>query len=205
MASYREALTIFTALSEASPVNVQARRDLIHCHRRIGEMQTGSGDLAGALASHRQAMSLAESLSAAVPENAQARVEILLCHENIGETLSKLGRLSEALESYRRELHLAEDMAAGDPGNAESRFDLAMTCSKIGQTQAALASSPKTPSGERVERWREARSWLQRSLDIFLGQRKNGPIRAIYAGEMDKVGKEISKCDAALAGFHKKL
>jgi len=144
---------------------------------------------------------LAESLSAAVPENAQARVEILLCHENIGEALLKLGRLPEALESYRKELRLAEAMAASDPGNAENRFDLAMTYSKLGQTQAALTSQSKTPSGERIERWREARSWFQRSLDIFLDQRQRGPIRAVYAGEMEKVGKEIARCDAALSKF----
>ena len=144
---------------------------------------------------------MAESLSAAVPENAQARVEILLCHENIGEALLKLGRLPEALESYRKELRLAEAMAASDPGNAENRFDLAMTYSKLGQTQAALTSQSKTPSGERIERWREARSWFQRSLDIFLDQRQRGPIRAVYAGEMEKVGKEIARCDAALSKF----
>ena len=204
MASYRKALTIFAALAAASPVNVQARRDLIHCHRRIGETQTESGDPASALASHRQAMALAESLSAAVPENAQARVEILLCHENIGEALSKMGRLPEALESYRKELRMAEAMAANDPANAESRFDLAMAYSKLGQTQEALASHVMTPPGERAEKWREARSWFQRSLDIFLDLRKRGPIRAVYAGEMEKVGKEISRCDASLAKYQKR-
>lgn len=201
MVSYRKALAIFAALSATSPANTQARRDLIHCHRRIGEAQTESGDLVGALASHRQALSLAESLSAAAPENAQARVEILLCHENIGEALAKLGRLREAMESYRNELRLAEALAASDPANAENRFDLAMTCSKLGQTQAALASQSKTTRDERIEGWREARSWFQRSLDIFLDQRRRGPIRAVYAGEMEKVEKEISHCDAALSKF----
>lgn len=201
MVAYRKALTIFSTLSEASPANVQARRDLIKCHRRIGEVQTESGDLSSALASHRQTLALAESLSAAVPENNPAHVEILLSHENIGNALSKLGRLPEALESYQKELRLVEALVASDPGNAEHRFDLAMTYSKLGQTRATLTSQSKTPRDERIERWREARSWFQRSLDIFLDQRRRGPIRAIYAGEMEKVGKEISRCDAALSKF----
>lgn len=76
-----------------------------------------------------------------------------------------------------------------------------MTYSKLGQTQAALASQSKTTRGERIERWREARSWFQRSLDIFLDQRQRCLIRAVYAGEIEKVGKEISRRDAALSKF----
>ncbi|MGH9769524.1 MAG: hypothetical protein ACREAB_19030, partial [Blastocatellia bacterium] len=117
--------------------------------------------------------------------------------------LLKMGDLRQALEAYQNGQGLAEELATADPKSAESRFEMALFHSKVGKAYAALAARISLPSGQSIERWRNARSLFQRSLDILLELQSRGALRALQAGEPERIKKELARCDAALAGFQR--
>jgi hypothetical protein len=46
--------------------------------------------------------------------------------------------------------------------------------------------------------WREARSWYQRGLDVWIELRTKGTLIPMYAPKMDEAIKNIARCNGAL-------
>jgi hypothetical protein len=100
---------------------------------------------------------------------------------------------------YRKSVAIVEALSATDPTNAVARRDAAYCYSSFGDVHAMLASKAKASVGEQIERWRQARSWYQRSLSVTLDMRRRGILRSSDADEPDKLARRIAECDAALA------
>ena len=125
-------------------------------------------------------------------------------YESIGDALAQMGDKSGALESYRRALSVREAMAAADPNDTVTRGDLANAYANLGEVYAMLAAEAQTPLGKSRDYWREARSWYQRSLNLYHEMRAQGALRKSDAGEPDKIIGKIAQCEAALAKTRKR-
>lgn len=101
-------------------------------------------------------------------------------------TLTVLDLIAElAEESYNRDLQ-----------NALARRGLAKAYAGMG---AYWSQFPRELSDNPSNLCREARSWYQKSLDIYQDMKSNGTLSGADSSKPDELAKEIAKCDAALA------
>lgn len=205
-ADCRKALAIFEALLAIDPTNAEARRDLAYAHRVTGlVLDLKIGDVTGALKHYRKSLQIFEQMAASDPTNIENYLDLAREYRRLGETLEKIGDNLEAIASYRRAAMFNEKFLAANPTNALVRSALATEYFKLGKQYAMLASDTKTPRSKRLDHWREARSWYQRSLDTLLELRASGALAASYAVSYavkpDEVTREIARCDAALAAY----
>jgi len=198
----RKALVIFEALLKIDPTNAEARRDLAHAHRVTGMvLDLKIGDVVEALKHYRQSLEIFEQMAASDPTNIENYLDLARGYRRLGETLEKVNDNLEAIASYRRSAMFNEKFLAANPTNALVRPALATDYFKLGKQYAMLASDTKTPRSKRMDHWREARSWYQRSLDTLLELRASGALAAAYAVKPDEAAREIARCDAALDAY----
>jgi tetratricopeptide (TPR) repeat protein len=140
-------------------------------------------------------------MAASDPTNIENYLDLARGYRRLGETLEKVNDNLEAIASYRRSAMFNEKFLAANPTNALVRPALATDYFKLGKQYAMLASDTKTPRSKRMDHWREARSWYQRSLDTLLELRASGALAAAYAVKPDEAAREIARCDAALDAY----
>jgi len=202
LADCRKALVIFEALLKIDPTNAEARRDLAHAHRVTGlVLDLKIGDVVEALKHYRQSLEIFEQMAASDPTNIENYLDLARGYRRLGETLEKVNDNLEAIASYRRSAMFNEKFLAANPTNALVRPALATDYFKLGKQYAMLASDTKTPRSKRLDHWREARSWYQRSLNTLLELRDSGALAAAYAVKPDEAAREIARCDAALDAY----
>jgi tetratricopeptide (TPR) repeat protein len=191
-------LAAFEALSSADPLNAQARRELAFSHNQNGDLLWGSGRTAEALEHYRKAVAIYEALSAADPGNTQFRRDLAMACGNVGYCLVQAGDERGGLEQFRQSLAIFEALSASNPDNAAARRDLAVSYSYLGDAHSMLADSAHASRAKQLAERRQARSWLQKSLEIYLQMRDRGILRGEDSREPERITRLIAECDAAL-------
>jgi eukaryotic-like serine/threonine-protein kinase len=202
VASYQKATAIAQSLSMTDPTNVRVLTDLAYCHANIGEAFKGLGDDGRALESFRKALAISEKLTANDPLNKQIHFHSILSYQGIGEIQLARNDLNGAMESFRQGLKNSEAFAAAAPKNIFPPAKLAKSYFQLGQIHAALASRAR--SDKRLEHWREARQWFERSQKVMLDMRDrnalNHSVMREGPGTLDEIARQIARCDLALSG-----
>ena len=116
-----------------------------------------------------------------------------------GLSLLDRGQVSEAEARFRKALEILLDRYASDPTNGSVSDRLAGVYGALAATSAEGASAAKN-TADATGRWRDARSWAQKSLDIWIDKRAKNALSAIGKQELDAMAALIVKCDRALAG-----
>jgi non-specific serine/threonine protein kinase/serine/threonine-protein kinase len=196
--NYRQALAMREELLAADPTNARARMDLALSYDNIGRVLSKTGDAAGALENYRRALTIRESLSAQDPTNAEIRRYVAASHTFIGDVLAGKKDSSGALQRYRQAATIIERLLAQDPNDVESRRDAANVYSRLGGVYATLASGRPMSIADQIEQWRQAQSWYQRSLDVWLDMRNRSILSGADADQPDKVFQELTKSKMAL-------
>lgn len=196
--SLKKSVRLFEALSDADPSNAKARRELAIGYTQLGELLADMGDRPGALATYRKSVATRQALAATDPTNAQARRDLAIGYGWFSDALAHAGEAREAVDTARKSLTIFESLIASDPTSAVARRDLALAYETVGGIYATLASSPTTPAPLRAAHWRDARSWYQRSLDIFLDMRARGILRASDVHYLEDLPRSIAQCHVAL-------
>jgi len=204
--TYRKGLAVCEWRSADDPKSTQANtRGWLDDYLEMGRMLTQLGNKKEAFENLHKALTIGERLAASDPQNAQASSDLSACYEGIGDSQVAFGETIMALASYRQAITIREQMSAKDPENAEARADLASSYAKLGQAYIALASNPGFPFANRAERWREARSWLQKSLNLWTVMHQNGTLSGSNASQRDKIVTQIARCDAEIPKLTGKL
>jgi tetratricopeptide (TPR) repeat protein len=198
-AYHRQALTLNKAIASDDPNNESADRWVAQDHINIGFALALAGDLRGALRSHQQGLAMFEALCRKNPDDSQTRLGVARGYKWLGETFTKLGDVTDALESSHRSVAFGERMLIQDSSHETARRILALTYLNIGDICARLAKPLKTPGGQRAERWVEARTAYQRSLDLLLELSRKGVLPREHADKPDQITRKIAACDGALA------
>jgi eukaryotic-like serine/threonine-protein kinase len=193
-----EALRIVDEMSKADPTNATLREYLGEAHNFLGTLLGKHGDQARALESHRRAHAIFQELLSADPTNFLAKTNFGFSDESIGEILVARGDTVAGLEAIREGLAAFEAMAAGGADNRYIRSGLAQCYFGLGMAYGALANE-RISSPEKIERWREARAWAQKSLNIWVDKRNRGALESVEREMPERASREIGKCDAALA------
>jgi len=195
----RKALAIDERRAESDPNDTRAKLDLSFSHSQLGFVLLATGDASGGLASFREALQLRLAIAQADPKNFRVRYAIAVLYRDIADALFERGDATAALEEYLKSAEAFETVARNDAANLEMGSRAASTYSKVGTTYALLASTEKSPPGQRVARWQTARSWFQRSADSWAQLGRHEHLANEDQDEPEKVAQQIARCDAELA------
>jgi hypothetical protein len=67
-----------------------------------------------------------------------------------------------------------------------------------------LASRSRAAVADRAARWLDARSYLEKSLKLWIGMRHNGTLPGSEASQPDEIIRKIATCDAELEKLRNK-
>jgi tetratricopeptide (TPR) repeat protein len=196
LASFQQSLAIREALAADQPTNATARRDVAIGQEKIADVLMVQADYAGALAQYRKSLRAFEALATSDVKNANASRSLTIALDKVGDALIETGQLAEAFTMYRRSLAIRESLSAADPNNHEIRRDRAASYTRLGD--ASLRSGERAGVIASAEERREARSWYQRALEVWLELQRAGALRASETGEPDRIAAKIKEADAGI-------
>jgi non-specific serine/threonine protein kinase/serine/threonine-protein kinase len=188
-----KALDYIRQFSEADPGDKGHRLWLAVTLYTFGEVLADSDKTQDALKDYSRGVTIMEELLAADSSWLEARKYLAEMYVSLGRLLGKIHKTDNAREYLAKAIQLAEQAASSDPENAQARRD---------EAEAFLAMADLCASEgkrKRFDEWQEARSWYQKSLNIYEDMKTHGTLSGADAGKPDQLGKEIAKCDAALA------
>jgi eukaryotic-like serine/threonine-protein kinase len=199
LANYRKAVALDEARSRADANDAPAHLDLSYGYASIGYTLSRMGDIAGSLDNYQRALSEREQVARADPHDANAQDTIARAHLSIGQVLRTAGRQLEAIPHFLKALEIASVRYAADPANGATGERLANVYGALAGANAGLASAAKDKV-EAIRRWREARAWARKSLDIWVLKRTSGALSALGRDELKSLEDLIAKCEVELAG-----
>jgi hypothetical protein len=135
------------------------------------------------------------------PDFDKARWRVQEAHGRIGEIELARQRHEPALESFHRALETARQIVEADPSSVAGHRQVGIAFRNIGYAHRACARDQEKPPRERLDRWRQAKSCLEKSLKAFADMRERGILAEDDAGVPDEIAAEIAACDAELAGL----
>jgi eukaryotic-like serine/threonine-protein kinase len=195
---YLKALPVDQTLSTENPNDALAQRDLSIDYANVGDILLKTGDTQGALLRYQQAVGIDEKLAKADPKDAWARRYLIYNYSRVGDALLKMLDRSGALSFYNKALRLSEARANADPGNASAREDMAQTYSKLASAHFVFGSQARVGMRQKKNSLLEARSWYQKSLEIWQSLQDQGRLSGIHGEEPEKMTREVSRCQSAL-------
>jgi tetratricopeptide (TPR) repeat protein len=152
------------------------------------------GEPRRALAYHRKALQMREELEAADALNVSKHWDVIESGAKTARMLAVVGDEEAALEACRR----TERLAGATPDIPHDAFYRAYRAAAYAELGGAYASLAGRARADRAsELWREARSWYQKSLDIYQELEGHSQSSERYAREVDEVIRGIKKCDTA--------
>jgi eukaryotic-like serine/threonine-protein kinase len=194
LASYRKSLAILEAVTEADPSNIEAQRELIRAHGKLGDILALAGDRAGAIQQSQQLVAIAERLSAADPANQAERRNLALAYLDYGFKRADKEHWQAALQDCQKAIPLLESVVAA--GDKKSRRLLALAYSRNGDLLSRFA-----------QKHAESIAMHQKAIDLVQSMLREDPdnvdLRRIEAWEILLTGDEIGVQGDATAALEK--
>jgi eukaryotic-like serine/threonine-protein kinase len=189
---------ILRDLCRANSTSAALREYLGEALTRLGHLQNDQRKLAEALASQREAHAAFQSLLGADSNNSLAKANFAFTDNSIAEVLVLSGQPASALDVLQESLATFRSMSPETSSNRYTRSGLASAYSGLGDAHSALAASSPRSAGAAAQKWREARSWYEKSLALWIEKTKRGELESEEREEQQKVLDRIARCDAAL-------
>ena len=181
---------------ESDRQNATLEQYLLQAEYWVGYYLAEKGLPAQALPHYQVALAGYEKLTSADTHDVLARRDLGQCYVGIGKALAADGKAATGIESARKAVRILEGLAADDHFKPSY---LADANSGVAYGYSRLASQPGISKTLRIASWRDARSWYQKSLDLWLLQKSKALLTKWNAAEPDRIANEIARCDAALA------
>ncbi len=196
---YQKALLLTQEREKLDPNNPQIQVVLADCYSNIGRAQMILRNDAGALENFNRALTVFAGRFAKDPTNSLLLMNLAQTYNNLGNVMAQGGRFPEALANYRQALNLRENYLSSHPGESSFRPRLGETSFDLGDLYAQMASDARTPAAKKAGFWREAKSWYQRSLDVWMALSQEGTLPGYLKDKPAETTKSLARCDAALA------
>jgi non-specific serine/threonine protein kinase/serine/threonine-protein kinase len=194
--AFQTAFSIREKMLAADPDSAKNRRNSASSHMNIGNVLAEMNDPHGALLHQQKALAMIEALSDEDPKNMQLRQDRAGVLGNIGPLLTITGDEEEAVRSLQSALSLLESLPAAD-SSVVIRFTIAKDQFRLGKAFASQAAKARNPAVSK-DRWQVAKTWLEKSLPVFIDLRDRKIATGPDAEMPDQVLREISNCDKAL-------
>jgi non-specific serine/threonine protein kinase/serine/threonine-protein kinase len=199
LASFQQSLVIRQSYAADHPTNTDARRDLAVAFEKLSEVMVATGDVNRALDYARKSFDIFAALSTADPNNVNASRSLSISHEHMGDVLLKLGDANGALDQYHKSVSIREALSSAGHGNVQPQRDLAKSYAKLGAVHMALAANGA--ASRRAEHVRQAQSWYQRSMSLWLELRNRGVLRGDDLRESERIFAALGKSASGTLGI----
>jgi eukaryotic-like serine/threonine-protein kinase len=200
LAMQTKAMAILKSLSQADSGNATYGHYVCESYYWTGYYQQKKNELPAALGSLQQALVGFQRISAADPAEVRAKRYIGYCYTHIGAVQSALGNSAEGMVNLRKGLEVAEEMHRADnSGTYVTLLEIVDDYSAIGLAYARDAEKANISRADKLDRWTQARSAYQDSLNTFLEAKRLGASYPANGDEQKRLMQEISRCDAKLA------
>lgn len=200
LARFQQALALFEGLATEDQNNLNARKDLALGYRNMGKVLADSKDTPGASSYYHKASDILESLVAKDQGNAFLQRHLAYTYLKISMLSSDSDDLSASAVQARQAISICENLIGADPKNSTARNTLALSYSQLGKSFGLLASET-TLASEQKKNWLEAKSWYQKSLDLWKAMKANGTLSGADAAKPDEVASEVAKCEVVLSAI----
>lgn len=197
-AMMEKAVALFRARLAADPRSAKARLDLSFGHLGLGNVLEDEGKLAEAAAAYRAALALREEVARADPDDAPAHLYVAEARQLIGNALLRAGDAAGARDAFAAAALLLEPWLERDRANVYLRSAFGHVAGRVGRAEVALARAAR-PAAGGAGHWREARRWYGRASEILEALRAAGTLTADFGPDAEEAGRELARCEAALA------
>jgi eukaryotic-like serine/threonine-protein kinase len=195
-----KARDILAGQVKADPQNATLEQFLFQGEFWVGYYLAEKGLPAEALPHFQTALAGYRKLTAADAHDALATRYLGLCGGGIARALAAEGRTSEALEPARKALQIFQTLSAEDHADTYYKStDVPNAYATLGEIYARSAEQRGASEASKIENWREARHWYQKSLDAWLVLKQRAPLAKNDSGLPENIADKIAQCDAALA------
>ena len=194
----RQSLAIFEKMAAADSNDANIAEDLAIMHQNIGVTLTKEKDYAGASQHDRTSVRILEELAAKNPTNSELQIRKEWGYYRLSDVQSHSGDIAHAIENAQHARSVFESLVAENGKNSTAVKYLAVVDAQLGRCHMLLASASVTTPTQRLNHWREARDWLQKSLAIYQDMKSRRTLSGADANKPNEVASEITKCDEAL-------
>lgn len=188
---------LFEQLAKEDPANMEAQEALADSDWSQGYLRANAKDPASAFQYYEAAIAVYASVTAKHPGT--LRNGLRTVYQLIADLGITTLDASRALLGAQKELEIDGQLLKADSANAGAQRNRGVAFTQIGQVHEFLAARKTAGAAERLSEWREARSWYQRGLDVWIELRKKGTLIPMYAPKMDEGIHNVARCDRALA------
>jgi tetratricopeptide (TPR) repeat protein len=193
-----QAIEILRELVHNEPNSVSLREYLGEAVNKLGGFQRGQGKFADSLVTEREAKQIFRSLLAADPNNSLAKANVAFAESGVADALVQSGQPAAAIEVLQEALATFQALSPETASNRYVRSGFASANYLMGNVYAALAASRRASRAQASAEWREARSWYQKSLAMWVVKEKRGELESDERSEQQQVLTQITRCDAEL-------
>ncbi|MGV3621207.1 MAG: hypothetical protein ACO1OB_10340, partial [Archangium sp.] len=141
LAAAEEALTLFKALSAATPESADYRRGVQNSLGVLQQQYRYRGDHSRVVELAQQQLELARGAVEKDPENASAHHDLVVALSGLAQTLDSVDRYTESWEVSEECLALQRTLLAANPANMQTRRDLMQTLARTAWTAVYLGKA----------------------------------------------------------------
>lgn len=197
----RQSLAILQSIHVANPDNAIYQRDLAIAHERVGFVEQQLGKKQQALLNFQESLEISESLSEVNPNDAILQANLRTSYCRVGEAQLALGDVQAAMESFSEFCQITRENAEAHPNDPVIMRELGISHYKMAELHNVMAIDETKNDQERLRHWREVRSALQRTLDVFVDMRDRGILAIKDSAVPGVISAEIANCDKKIAAF----
>jgi serine/threonine protein kinase/tetratricopeptide (TPR) repeat protein len=197
-----KAIEILEDVSHEHPNSAALREYLGEALSRLAGFRRDQGDANAALEANRTAHVIFRELVTADPNDSLAKANFGFTDNGIAEALVALGKPVAAFEVFREATTAFDSLSPATSRNRYIRTGLANSYSGLGRAYAALATGKHVSAHDRTERWREARSWYEKALLLWIDKAKRAELEDAEREEAQIAAANIARCDSELGNSH---
>ena len=198
---YRKALAITRALLNDAPGEFRYLRRQAIFLRTLAAPLRKLGDHQSALQHLRQSLKMLRAMSAEHQGNPEVQAATHATLLALASLLLDTGDLTAAQEHNQQALAIAEAALSSNPKDLYAAWRLADSYASFGQFHASLGADPRNANDQRLASWREARTWSQKTLDLWDRWNRQAASSAFSITRREQAARALAQTEAALAKF----
>jgi tetratricopeptide (TPR) repeat protein len=195
----RKAAETIEQFSKEHPDSAAFKEYLGEAQSQLSDLHQTKGDYPAAFEFARRSHQVFAELFAADANNHLAKANFAFSDMNMARALLSLQKPAEALPLLREAEKTFEDMAPEKSSDRMVRSGLAFAYWKIGEADMALAQTGH-PAHWKLEGVREARSWFEKSLNVWEQKEHLKEVMDDESGDPKLVAAAKARADDILAG-----
>jgi tetratricopeptide (TPR) repeat protein len=198
LAILRMGVTRQEFLLNNDPHHILLYGHLANSYTRLANCLQQSGDIKSAIEYFRKAVAARLNLSEKNFASNANRGALAECYTNLGKAVAPSDSV-DALKQYSKAVELLEQLTVTDKTNAQYRVGLADALTNTARVYTRMASTHDEEPSLRLQQWTKARSFYQRSRNLWLELERNGKLSAAGPQSLRDITRELAGCNDSLS------